>query len=326
VNSRLNTGEGEVRLITDQDGFRVGERGRSSGRPVLLLGDSFMEALQVEHEQSFAGRIEATLTSTLGEPVAVRNAGVSGWSPGQYLARARTLLPREPYALVIVAVYVGNDVLSERLDYLPPRQPVASHQLRLPRRISKREILDAVLYPLNETLEVRSQLFVLIKGRLEVLRMKLGISPRYFPDAFLKSVSHDERWGVTAEVCADLAELARSHGAATLFVLIPTDYQVEPEQFNRYVRGFGIDTAAVALDQPSERMKEELTTRGLLVVDALPQLRQLNVAGQTLYGVVDEHLNADGHRALTDLVTPFAAELLANSCHTCPNTGTGPPP
>src|SRR5687767_14867266 len=39
VSAHINTGERTVRLITDRDGFRVGEHGRRSGTPVLLLGD-----------------------------------------------------------------------------------------------------------------------------------------------------------------------------------------------------------------------------------------------------------------------------------------------
>jgi len=95
VNTTINTGERTVRVITDRDGLRVGLRGRVEGkRHVLLLGDSFMEALQVEYEQSVAGLLEARLTSRLGEPVAVRNGGVGGWDPPQYLMEARRRIGR----------------------------------------------------------------------------------------------------------------------------------------------------------------------------------------------------------------------------------------
>jgi hypothetical protein len=317
VNSTINTGEGSVRLITDGDGFRVGESGRAEGLPVLLLGDSFIEALQVEYEESLAGHLETSLDDALGEPVAIRNAGMSGWSPGQYLARARELLPRERYGLVIAALYVGNDAQPVRHDYTPPRQPVARHEFRFPRALSKRELLDGVLHPVNETLEVRSHLYVLLRRRMELLRKKMGLSANYFPVEFQKSEATSERWRVTAEVCADLAELARQQGVETLFVLIPTDFQVNPNKFDEYVRGFGLDTATVALDQPSERLNDELTRLGLHVVDALPRFRELQAGGASLYGVVDEHLNAAGHEALAEVVVPAAVELLGRGCPTC---------
>jgi hypothetical protein len=321
VSSVVNTGEGEVRLITDHEGFRVGERGRIEGVPVLVLGDSFVEALQVEHEESLSGRLEVALGAALGQPVAIRNAGVSGWSPTQYLARERVLLPREPYRLVITAIYVGNDARPTRVDYTPPREAVVRHSFRLPRGFSKTELLDAGLHPLNESLETRSHLYVLLRSKLEILRKKLGLSANYFPVEFLKSEAASERWQLTAEVCSDIEALAREHGAPALFVLIPTDFQVNPNKFLQYVSGFGIDTATVALDQPTEMLLEELTRRGLHVIDALPRFRELQASGAKLYGTVDEHLNAAGHEALANVVSPVAAEILAGTCDSCRPVG-----
>src|SRR5207247_748392 len=122
VNTTINTGERTVRVITDHDGFRVGVAGRVEGKKrILLLGDSFMEALQVGYEQSLAGLLEARLPLRLGEPIAVRNGGVGGWDPLQYLMEARRRLGREGFDLVIVAVYRGNDVFSRRIERYPPR-------------------------------------------------------------------------------------------------------------------------------------------------------------------------------------------------------------
>src|SRR5436309_14376811 len=71
VAAVINTGERSVRFITDRFGFRVGSRARAAWtKRVLLLGDSFMEAMQVEYEQSTAGLLEAGLERRLGAPVA----------------------------------------------------------------------------------------------------------------------------------------------------------------------------------------------------------------------------------------------------------------
>src|SRR5213593_2383758 len=105
VNTTINRGEGTVRVITDRDGYRVGRGARvEARRRILLLGDSYMEALQVEYEQSFAGLLEARLAERLGEPDAIRNPGVSGWDPSQYLIEARRDIGREPFDLVLVSV------------------------------------------------------------------------------------------------------------------------------------------------------------------------------------------------------------------------------
>ena len=331
VNSTINTGERTVRLLTDQDGFRIGERGRAEGVPVLLLGDSFVEALQVDHEQSLAGRLEQTLTTALGTQAAVRNAGISGWAPGQYLARARTLLPLEPYRAVVVGLYVGNDVRTTREDYLPPKPITERHRFRMPHALSKSELVRATLLPLNDALEVRSHLFVFTRAQLEPLRRKAGLSANYFPAEFTKREAAVDRWDITADVCRDIAELAAAHGAHALFVLIPADFQVDSASFQQHVAGFGIDPNSVDLDQPSRRMAQELTDRGLRTIDALPAFRERHDAGHRLYGTVDKHLSPDGHAALAELVTPELARLLMPATPASPSGArrqgaSSPPP
>jgi hypothetical protein len=312
VDAEVNTGERTVRLITDHEGFRVGAAGRRSGVPVLLLGDSFMEALQVEHEQSLAGLLETSLSEVTGSPVAVRNAAISGWAPTQYLARARALLPREDYRLVITALFVGNDARPDRVDYTPPRATAERQRFRIPREFSGTELVRSTLYPINDLLEVRSHLFILLRTRLATLRMRTGTSGGYFPSEFLKSELTAPRWKIAGDVSQEIAELAEAHGAQALFVLIPSDFQVNSANFHQQVRGFGLDTTAIDLDQPSRRLEEELTGRGLRVVNVLAAFRQLNEDGESLYGDTDLHLSPAGHEALARLVTPAATALLTH--------------
>lgn len=311
VDARVNTGEGTVRLITDSYGFRIGAEGRRDGIPVLLLGDSFMEALQVNYEESLSGLLDVSLSDELGAPVAVRNAGIGGWSPGQYLSRARSLVPNGEFQLVIVAVYVGNDAQPMRVQYLPPRKQVVRHEFRLPRGLSRAAFVDATLRPLNDFLEQRSHLYILLRTQLRTLRMRTGTSSVYFPPEFLKSEAGAARWSLTGDICSDIRDVAAAHGAETLFVLIPADFQVEPNNFNDYVRGFGIDTSTVDLDQPSRLLRTELEARGLHVLDPLPDFRERTQSGMALYGDIDQHLSGAGHRVLAELVTPAAAALLA---------------
>ncbi len=105
LHTRANLGDRWVDVITDHQGFRVGRAGRvEADTRVLLLGDSFVEALGVTYEESFAGLLQARLPARLGRPVAVRNGGVSGYSPSHYLLAAERALRREPFALVVVAI------------------------------------------------------------------------------------------------------------------------------------------------------------------------------------------------------------------------------
>jgi hypothetical protein len=314
VDVTLNTGDGPARVRTDSLGFRVGAAGRREGeRTVLLIGDSFMAAFQVEHEATVAGLMERALSDALGQPVAVRNAGVPGWDAPQYLTYGRAALGREHVDALVVSVFVGNDVVPRRRDYIPAYDPEPRSGFRVPARFTGDELVQAVAKPLNDWLEQRSHAFVLLKNRLGVLRMRLGLTAVYFPPGYRKVEAQDPMWDVTVGLLDELGMEARRLGIPVMFFLLPYDFQVETRSFDAYVRGFGLDPASVDLDQPNRLLGERLRERGYEVVDATPALRAADAAGTRCFGVVDKHLSAAGHRVVWDTIAPYVTTLFSRS-------------
>src|SRR5205807_8247065 len=103
-----------------------------------------------------------------------QRTGWGGGEPPQYLMEARREVGREPFDVVLVSVYLGNDVVLRRVERYPPGPPVDApfHRLRLPRRLTYGELVDAVFYPINDFLKARSHLFVFVKQRASTLRMR----------------------------------------------------------------------------------------------------------------------------------------------------------
>jgi hypothetical protein len=303
IHTTINTGERTVKLHTDADGFRVGSAGRVEAETnVLIVGDSFVEALQVEYEQSIAGLLQESLSDRVGSPVAVRNAAVDGWDPRQYYLRVRRALASEEYHAVLVFLYLGNDVITDTTYYIAPRTPKEVHPLRWPRSLTAGELIDAILYPINDALEVRSHLFILFKRRFDALLMRLGLTAAYFPTGFQRHQSDSPRWQVTASICEDIAAAANAHGVPTSFVLLPVPMQVEPETFRRQIEGFGVELAEVDLDQPNRLLAAALEERGLDVIDALEVLREAHGRGGKAFGEIDRHLSPTGHRLVAEVV------------------------
>jgi hypothetical protein len=311
VSLEINTGERSVDVLTDDDGFRVGRDGRrKAASQILLLGDSFVEALQVQYEHTAGHLLETELSNHLRRPVAVRNAGVSGWNPNHYLLRTRQLLSRDTFALIVVAIFVGNDAVGYRYDRMAPRARGVQHEFRVPRRLAWSEFVDALFSPINDGLEVRSHLYILAKNQLSTLRMRLGMTKDYLPPEYRLVEANSTRWRNTAEICADLARAAAARSVPVLFVLIPERFQVYPDEFRRYLRGFGIDSATVDVDQPSTLLSGEFAAAGLTVVDLLPTMRAAAASGPRLYGTVDQHLSAAGHQVLAAALRPEMMRLL----------------
>ena len=126
----------------------------------------------------------------------------------------------------------------------------------------------------------------------------------------MKARADGPEWTVTADILEELEQWASEASVPTLFVLIPAKYQVNEELFSAHAAAFGVDTAAVDLDQPNILLSRELRSRGMEVVDALPRFRQAHREGIVLYGSVDTHLSPEGHAVLYDLLDePLKARL-----------------
>lgn len=324
VRTMINTGEGAVHLYTDAEGMRVGAAGRRDAPTrVLLIGDSFAEALQVEYEQSFAALFEDSLAARIGRPVAVYNSGVDGWDPPQYLIRARQLLNGgRSYAAVVVSLYLGNDIVTHRVDYIPPRTPAVVHHLRLPRRPSWGEVVDAWFRPLNDMLKTRSALFILARKQMHTILMRFGLTGEYFPEELRRSQASAPRWGITADLCRDIAAAARQHGVPTVIMMIPTPFALDSATFDQARKGFGLRAEDVDLDQPTKLMTAALGARGLTYVDLLPGFRAAAAQGASLYGHVDRHLTAAGHALLTHLTMPALVAALTGPAPAPPRAAT----
>jgi lysophospholipase L1-like esterase len=81
----------------------------SGSRRVLVVGDSFVEALQVPLEAGLP-RLLARRLDTLGVPADVVAIGRSGWGPVEYRAAIGEWAPKLDADVVVLVLYSGNDV------------------------------------------------------------------------------------------------------------------------------------------------------------------------------------------------------------------------
>ena len=108
--------EGEAYVRINSDGLR--DREHSKIKPpntfrIAVLGDSFVEALQVPFEESFCQRVEQQLRSCpamAGRDVEVINFGVSGYGTAQELITLRNQVWQYSPDLVLLTVTTSNDI------------------------------------------------------------------------------------------------------------------------------------------------------------------------------------------------------------------------
>jgi len=167
-----------------------------------------------------------------------------------------------------------------------------------------------VLYPINDYLKQRSHLFILAKNQSRTMLMRFGLTYLYVPEEILRANADKPRWQITADVMRDIDALGRSHGVPVLFVLIPGNYEVEPDVFRKYLKGFDIDSASVDLEQPNRLLASRLAPLSLRTIDLLQPLREQAAKGKRLYGRVDVHFSPEGNDAVTRTIEPTVVSLL----------------
>ena len=76
---------------------------------IIVYGDSFIDSHYAPIDDSYPVRLAGHLHRLLGQPVNVINAGVLGYGPDQESLRIEDDLERSRPALIVLAIFTGND-------------------------------------------------------------------------------------------------------------------------------------------------------------------------------------------------------------------------
>lgn len=316
LNTMVNTGERPVHLITDENGFRIDYnpegKAETSNADVslIVIGDSFVQGLQVENRETITGSISEMLSERSGLTVAGTNAGAMGWATGHYYQQAKRALAVGKYDLGIVCLWliddcnVGIDTISS------PCLAYKLHRLKFPSSFSFAELKEKVLYPVNDLLETKSHLFIFLKNRFRNLRAKMGLIPKPFPDIFYTGETDPRRYRDTVTICRFIHEEFQRSRTPVFFVFLPAEFQVHEETFYDYVRWFDIPVDSVDLELPNRMLANAFQDESLHYMDMLRYMRMKADEGERLFGYIDLHLNREGNRAVAEHVLPMVMEYI----------------
>jgi hypothetical protein len=306
-----NTGDRDVEICTDGVGDRVacdGPAERACAQRILVLGDSYVEALAVPFAETIWSRIDADTGACSFV------TGVSGHRLSQYLATARARLaqPGAKYDLVLLAFYVGND-MTDDAETIPPPQDVQRRPLRLlPAGLSAQALYDW-FYPLNAWLESHSHAYVAVRFAIRRFR-----DPG---DAGLYGVSRGLRRSMLTPQVLDettrgvrlIAEAAHAHGARVLVLVIPERTQVTDPKGEKILRAMPALAGDLDMDLTTREFVPRLEQLAEVdrVVDLLPVLRAN--ADPADWGANDGHFSPQGHARVFDALRESVRELLGAS-------------
>jgi lysophospholipase L1-like esterase len=322
---RLATDEFDTTIRINSRGYRGDEfasRADDAFR-VLAIGDSFTFGWGVEDTETYASRLERLL-SRGSRRVEVINAGfVAGYSPDTYyLYMKREGLALDP-DLIVVGVYVGND-LDSAAAFENEWVEQDAEGLPLSIRNTTVQVVDNMLLPRVVPLRYRvpflhrlhtfqgiADLWWALKG--SALFSSFGAATTlHAADAsdervpFMYRLTYAER---TEAVVKRVTSLFRGMKRLAHEADVPLVVMIIPEQIQ--LRANAFDGLPADIRKPQRVLSELLEREGLAYVDLLPTFAQATVS-QPLYLPKDGHWSVAGHslgaERLADALEPYLAQ------------------
>lgn len=305
---------------------------------VLVLGDSFADALEVPLEDSFQEVSEALLNEGRNAPVEVINGGVWGYGNDLELLFYRLEGYKYRPDLVLLAFQSTSDVLENHQDletqymgkiYKPffvledgeltlTNWPFPVESVEPPPPEGSVERAKAWLANHSRFYHVAGRV---IKRRLGDLAGVLraigamdpgegdteigGIPMATFVYAAEYPPEWEEAWAVTKAIIAQLNREVTANGGRLVVLLLPDRNQIEGDYLAWALQKYpAMQERAWDLDRSNRIVREFLAQEGILGIEMLNEFRaRADEAGRPLYYPRDGHWNVEGHH--------LAGELLA---------------
>jgi lysophospholipase L1-like esterase len=290
-------GDLRAAIFTDDWGLRVSSTASVAtperGDRILALGDSQTFGAWVEGEAAYPAVLDRLFGGET-DPVRVLNAGVPGYGTADALAYYGDRLHRLRARLVILGLFLGNDVADN--------------------------VRAAVSRPMELSIPLKSRLrrlhfYRLLAESYDSLLIRLGLRSAgfYSGTALLEDPPQpwvDGGWQRTRTLLGELADAVRSHDARLVVVVLPFGNQVVPH----LRESWGDDR----LNGPQRRVAAMCGEFGLQCIDVLEALQAEADRGVEVFfperdiysfAVNYIHLTPDGHDAVARVV---AAALEAN--------------
>lgn len=276
-------------------------------RRLLVLGDSFTFAEQVNQHETFTQRLEDRLNARGGAGrFRVLNAGSNGWSTANELVFLAEEGMKFSPDLVVVAFYAGNDV-SDNYRRVATVRDAERADLAL-RGVDAFEGPRGILR--------RSMLYTVVETG--VLAKLPWWQPAGDSDASVRRLPRtpdevEEAWEISAGLLNRTRLVAESRGAKMMAMVIPSASEVAARQRSRddddQPQENPDPAAAPSIVDVHARLGEIGGRLDLAMLDLLPALqRQALRSRQRLYYRQNAHFTAAGHELAAKELYDFLIE------------------
>ncbi len=303
-------------------------------RRLLMLGDSFVHAVQVAQAETVSQQLE----QRLNQPYEVISGGVINWGTNQQLLFYREIGQRFAPDTVLLMLYLGNDLQDNLpgnrmtvggINWYAPHFVLCEGQ-RHPTPLTYAPALSGAIdgcsmwaRPLINGagwLYQRSYLYQQLEPLILTTTPRQTFGQAYpspFSALYLPPADDEatltRAWEITQALIRQLHSEVTADGAQFAVVLISPDIIVRLAALSEMEQAIFLQEnptfATAQIDAPNQRLTTFLQQQNIPHFDLTPPMAaQWAAVGQPLYFVQDGHWTATGHRLAADLLAAWLDE------------------
>lgn len=285
---------------------------------ILMLGDSFTFGTGLANKDIFPEKLQRTLqknetgNKNLGnlDRWQVWNAGVIGYSIDNYLISLKKLTPKIHPDLVIVNIFVANDITELRRrewDRNERNELVRVRDQKLRVNFENQLVNRAQGKPLSYFAHFLAQ-------RWQILQLKLGkIDPRSHEPTLtwpvFLAIDHpgsdlriNKFWKRFFIVMDEMQDYSEKRNMPIVFNLIPMDVQISEAYESKYAHKY-FDNEARKADRPQTKIMLHCAERNITCWNPIASFRQHPKKEELYFSHnADPHLDTLGHQVLAEFI------------------------
>jgi hypothetical protein len=323
--------EGESWVYINRDGFRGPERPLEKAPGVyrvVVLGDSYAEAVEVPYEKTFSAVIERHLAecpALKGKRIEVLDMGVSGYGTAQELLTMREKAWAYAPDAVVLAIFLGNDIRNNSV-VLEGDQCRPFYVLRSGKLVPAGPFFgsDAFRFWCMARFDYRdASIPGLLANAWSIVTHRNRVPTPEYP--IERAINYNiykppadaawrDAWAVTDALVTETAREVRAHQALFLAVTLDTGIQVwpDPKVRERFMRRQGISD----IYYPDEQMQALGKREGFAVLTLAPALAAYAQSHHVyLHGFSNTpmgfgHWNSEGHRLAGEMISERLCQMI----------------
>lgn len=294
---------------------------------VLILGDSFVEAMHVPLEATFPHVLEQQLNAGGNRAhIEVMGAGVSGYGTTSELLYFEREGKRYKPDLVVLAFYPGNDVknnsptLEDKLKPAyttdgalqkvigdAPRKRLHGWRALLARSAAYHYVRKVLLTQHPQVADVLVRHGLLQRDIIPTAPERDGVPVDYGVYASTLTPEWQEAWEHTAHLLGELQRATEANGARLMIAIVSSRDQVYPQWWQEVMTTYPrMQSQSWDLNAPQQRIESWCAQHGVPCVALAPPFREAAArGGEPLHFHHDGHWTAAGHRLTSSVLKDF---------------------